>query len=295
MKTANEKDISQEVKDFLQANLFSSSYSGIVHDYDYNGENLIDFNAQPEHIIKAAEKDCKILNDRAKKNAERPGFQVGQFINLPDGQMVIISHVWEDSVQTSGGGSMCLGSGGGLSYSGGLDSGISKKDLILTDETRKGGIWFFHEGRSGGNRGVNFSISFKVYRTEKGADLSGIPQVKALAKKKIVEQSETITRINGNGNSYKMHMPELTILNKDKTYPMQDTVISGLQFISNGWGNLTAQPMKLSEINKVLKENDFKADYHNNASHHNTLFLTPTKSDREIRREFPKKKETVSF
>ena len=57
---------------------------------------------------------------------------------------------------------------------------LLKNDLILTNETKLSQIWIFHQGHSGGGRGVHYNIPFKVYKTKKEADLSGIPQIKKL-------------------------------------------------------------------------------------------------------------------
>lgn len=286
------KEITQEVKDFLQINLFSESYRGINHEYEYSGPNIIDFSKQPDYIIEKAEKDIALIKERIKNYHNRPGFKVGGFIHLPDGQKVIISHVWEDTVQTSGGGSMHINSSGGISYSGGLDSGIKKDDLILTDELDSGQIWIFHEGLSGANRGVYYNMPFPVYKTKDGADLSGIPQVAALEKQKLIEKSETITRINGNGKEYTLHMPEIIITElpevlKDKAKEGGYLKICDLNFKVGAWGNLRVQPMKKKQIDDLLKRYDFKGTFYNNYSYENTLFLKATHpTDYKIMREF---------
>lgn len=287
--------VTEEVKDFLQMNLFRESYRDIVHEYEYNGENKINFDIQPQYVIDKAERDLAIIKDRIEKFNSREGFKIGSKIKLPDGQYVMISQIWDESVQTSLGGSMHLGKSGYISFSGGMDSGIDKSDLILTDEVSYSTIWIFHNDLSGGGRGVYYKMPFQVYRTKRGADLSGIPQVRELAEEKIIKLSETITRINGNGQSYTLHMPKLVIVQPKSTwmsnsgvkkYPKEDCIISGLSFKVDGMGNLVCQPMKLKQINKLLKENDFKAVFHNNAANKNTLILTPTINQWDIIREF---------
>jgi len=283
--------ISEDVKQFLQANLFTESYRGINHEYEYNGKNLIDFNIQPERVIKKAERDLSIINDRVKNFHKRQGFKVGEFIYLPDGQKVIISHVWDDTVQTSGGGSMHLHSGGGISYSGGLDSGIKKEDLILTDKFDSGQIWIFHEGLSGGNRGVYYKMPFRVYKPKPGADLSGIPQVAELKRQKLIAKSETITRINGNGQPYTLHMPEITITvlhdaYKNEAVKGEKLTLGGLNFKVDHWGNLKVQPMTKKQIDTLLKSYNFTGTYYNNGTYQNELYLKATHpTDREIMRE----------
>jgi len=267
--------ISEDVKQFLQTNLFTESYRGINHEYEYNGKNLIDFNIQPESLIKKAEKDLILIKDRVKNYHNRQGFKVGEFIYLPDGQKVIISHIWEDTVQTSCGGSMHLNSGGGISFSGGLDSGIKKTDLILTEKFDSGQIWIFHEGLSGGNRGVHYKMPFRVYKTKKGADLTGIPQVAELKKQKLIDKAEKITRINGNGQEYILPVPEIQINELGKDLKLGDCLkISGLKFVKKYW-NLQTQPMKVEQVNRLLRLNNFKGTFYNNGTYKNVLILTP--------------------
>ena len=268
-------EISQNVKDFLQCNLFTESYRDIKHDYEYNGKNLIDFSIQPESLIKKAEKDLILIKDRVKNYHNKQGFKVGEFIHLPDGQKVIISHIWEDTVQTSGGGSMHLNSGGGISFSGGLDSGIKKTDLILTEKFDSGQIWIFHEGLSGGNRGVHYKMPFRVYKTKKGADLTGIPQVAELKRQKLIDKAEKITRINGNGQEYILPVPEIQINELGKDLKFGDCLkISGLKFVKKAW-NLETQPMKVEQVNRLLRWNNFKGTFYNNGTYKNVLILTP--------------------
>ena len=234
----------------------------------------LDWEAQSERVKNTVKRDFNLLQEYAANMRE--GLKVGDFLRLPDGQAVIFSHIWEDGLcQTTPGGSIHLSRSGGLSYSGGLDSGVKVEDLIKTEETKPGLIWFWHEGSAGADRGVNAYVNFNVWETKPGTDLSGVPQVEALRKEKIREKAEKITRINGNGHEYTLPLPELYILNKDKKYPLEDCKISGLKFESCGFGNLRCQPMKLKEINRLLSAHSFKADFHNNASNKNTLFLTP--------------------
>ena len=267
--------ISEDVKQFLQTNLFTESYRSINHEYEYNGKNIIDFNIQHESVIKKAERDLILIKDRIKNYHNRQGFKVGEFIHLPDGQKVIISHIWDDTVQTSGGGSMHLNSGGGISFSGGLDSGIKKTDLILTEEFDSGQIWIFHEGLSGGNRGIHYKMPFRVYKTKTGADLTGIPQVAELKKQKLIDKAEKITRINGNGQEYILPVPEIQINELGKDLKFGECLkISGLKFVKKYW-NLQTQPMKVEQVNRLLRWNNFKGTFYNNGTYKNVLILTP--------------------
>ena len=117
----------------------------------------------------------EILTQRVSAFNARPGPRVGDYIRLPRlhpklGEFTRITHDWGDKMQTGGmGGSYYLGSES-CSYSGGLDPGISTAQLIPTDETREGNVWFFDEGRAGAGRGVYFQIPLRVFTIRPGAD-----------------------------------------------------------------------------------------------------------------------------
>jgi hypothetical protein len=278
-----------EITDFLTLNRFTESYRGIKQsEGDYNpylSPRAIDLKIQPDYIINDAIQDLNIISERVVNFNARKGARVGDYISLPDGQMVIISHNWnENQVQTSGGGSMHMGQSGFLSFSGGMDSGLKETDLIPTKETKKGTIWIFHGGFSGGNRGVYSKINFRVFKTRPGADLSGIPQISALKKQKLIEKSETITRINGNGNEYTMHMPEIMIVEphdsyKDKFVKFNTFTLAGLKFKITHWNIAASQPMTRKQINDMLKMYAFKGTFYNNANNKNQLFLEATTPD----------------
>lgn len=276
MKTIS-TEISKEVKEFLQLNLFSQSYKGIKHEYDYFN-NDIDFSIQPNYIIEAAENDLKIISERVKVRNEIKELLVGDVVLLPDGQSVIVSYIWEDTAQTSASGSLHLGSSGRISFSGGLDSGIKKSDLILTEKTEFRTIWIFHEGYAGGSRGVYSKIPFKVYRTKKGADLSGIPQIESLKRKQFLTTCETITRIDGNGSPYTLPVPELFILTGAKDEKIN---LSGLNF-KPYWSGLKYQPKTIKEINTLLQNNSFKGTFYNCGGHNNQLHLKYTTNTNEL-------------
>ena len=276
-----------ELKNFLTLNRWANSYAYNLKqaEGDYNPylqPKEIDINIQPESLINNALKDLQIIKSREQEYNKIKGLRIGDFIHLPDNTYTQITHIWnqDGQVQTGNNGSMHLGSGY-ISRSGSLDSGLNAKDLILTEETKQGTIWIFHKGFSGANRGVNYKINFRVYKTKPGADLSGIPQIEALKKQKIIEQSETITRINGNGQEYTMHMPEIIIIRgaADRKLKRGETInISSLKFVSDSY-HLKAQPMKLKQINNLLKHNNFKGEFYNNASNKNKLYLEPTTAE----------------
>lgn len=89
---------------------------------------------------------------------------------------------------------------------------------------------------------------------------------------------ETLTLINGNNQQYKIELPKIVILG-DKWneaalgHVYQET---GLRFQGGGggrFGNMEAQPETSQQIVKLLLTYNFKTQYHNNATNHNTLFL----------------------
>lgn len=121
----------------------------------------------------------KILAQRVAAFNRRTGARVGDFLKLkvPDArcqEYVRFSHDWEDSLQTSECGSFYLSESGFISFSGGLDRGIKREDLIETEEKKLGNIWFFDQGISGAARGVDFPIECRVFVPKPDADLSGV-------------------------------------------------------------------------------------------------------------------------
>lgn len=217
----------------------------------------------------------EILNERTEAMNKIQGPRVGDYLRLPYDLYTRFTYDWGDSIQTGGGaGSYHLGSSGYTSYSGGLDSGVKKTDIIQTDETKEGYIWFFDQGISGANRGVDFKISFRVFALREGADISGLPQIKAYEKKLIRDKAEKITRIDGNGNPYTLPIPELFISQK---YIKEEVITeikekTGIFFVPVPWG-YSCQPMRQQQIDNLLNIYDFDSEYYNNAWFSNVLFL----------------------
>lgn len=113
------------------------------------------------------------------------GPRVGDFLEfeVPDERCrsyTRFTHDHGDQLQTGGSehGSYYLFGGGGLSYSGGLDSGVSKSDLIATPRTRHGSVWFFDEGQTGPGRGVTFTVPLRVYTLREGANTKGLGELR---------------------------------------------------------------------------------------------------------------------
>lgn len=214
----------------------------------------------------------EILQERTEQYNKKPGARVGDFLKLPYGLITRFTHEWEDSIQTGGtkNGSYYLG-GGYLSYSGGLDSGAKKIDLVATEETREGSIWFFKNNDSRAHNGIEFMIQQRVFELREGADLSGFPQIREYEREQYRNKAETITRINGNGQPYTMPLPEIWILKPDMSdfFIKQLEEQTGLKFDKRG----CCQPLKHSELTTLLSMEKWETNFYNNATHNNTLFL----------------------
>jgi hypothetical protein len=119
------------------------------------------------------ERDAAILADRTAALDAVDGPRCGDYLRMPDGELLRVAHVfpadWEDmhGVQPNcprhgGEGSFYLGRGY-VSYSGSLDPRIDQDRLTLSDETRNGSAWFFHHDHMQAHNGVTVSIPFRVY------------------------------------------------------------------------------------------------------------------------------------
>lgn len=215
----------------------------------------------------------EILKQREVEYNKKPGARVGDFLKLPEGiGYTRFTHDWGETIQT-GNGSFYFGSGY-CSFSGGLDSGVKRADLIQTDELKNGFIWFFDNGLSGANRGKNFEIKFRVFELKEGADLSGLPQIEAFHKKQIRDKAETITRINGNGKEYTLPLPEIRVASRELNSVALDWIKkqTGLTFIKKAW-DYEVQPMKNEQITKLVSMYKFKSTFYNNSMYNNTLYL----------------------
>lgn len=84
-----------------------------------------------------------------------------------------------------------------------------------------------------------------------------------------------LTLINGNGQSYKMNIPKLVYL----TDSINDVALNhikentGLKFDKVGNTSYMAQPTNFKQITALFMTYDFKTEYHDNASTHNTIYL----------------------
>jgi len=221
--------------------------------------------------------NLNILQSRECEYNKIEGARVGDYLLLPYGIYTRFTHKWEEANKIQTGGlqeSFYLGNGY-ISYSGGLDNGIKLNEIERIDEMKPGYVWFFDNDRQGAGRGVSFEMNFRVFKPILGADLSGIPQIKAYEKKSIQMKAETVTRINGNGQPYTLPLPEVIIQADELNTVFLSHLIknTGMEF-KKGFGGYAAQPMKHSQLTTLLLTHNFECKYYNNGSWHNTLFLS---------------------
>ena len=124
----------------------------------------------------------EILKERLEKfNHTRIGPRVGDYLYIPSTDDRIpeytrFTHEWDDTIQTGGnaGSSYYLNANGKLSYSGGLDPGMKKSDLICTGIYKDGSVWIFDKDIPGAGRGITFMSDMMIYTPYYGADISGV-------------------------------------------------------------------------------------------------------------------------
>lgn len=219
-------------------------------------------------------KNEQILQARIAAFNQINGARVGDYLKLPYGLITRFTHAWDDTIQAGGyaGSAYYLGNGY-ISYSGGLNSGAKKCDIIPTEETKQGQVWFFDGDISGAHRGVDFVMDFRVFELREGADLTGFPEIKEYEKQQIRNRAETVTMINGNGQEYTQPLPEVYInsfINDVALAGIEEE--TGLKFTKAMSGYIT-QPMTHKQLCTLIISNNFKSTYYNNCTFKNMLFL----------------------
>ena len=114
----------------------------------------------------------KLEYERHKDNLEHP--RTGDIIFISKYKMVYACHCFSDRVQTTAGGSFSIHSNGSMSYSGGLQPGISREDLILTEDFELCKAWFPEGNNLRAHCAVYAEIKVRVWTLKKGANLSGV-------------------------------------------------------------------------------------------------------------------------
>lgn len=112
------------------------------------------------------EKDTLILAEREAAFNNHKGPRVGDFVRMLDGGVQRFSHDWDydNSIQTTNGGSFYLDSSGHASFSGGLNPAIMKDTLEEIDETMVGMFWFFRHDWHIAHNGVDVKVMCRVYK-----------------------------------------------------------------------------------------------------------------------------------
>lgn len=114
--------------------------------------------------VATVEMNQQILERRITAFNAIKRIRVGDYVRHLTGKMDRVTYVWPYFAQTGGGqGSYYLGERGYVSYSGGLDPGIELAKLVLTNEVKKGIIWFFSRDNHTAHNGIDFSIDFRIY------------------------------------------------------------------------------------------------------------------------------------
>jgi len=99
----------------------------------------------------------------ANWNAQTGKPRVGDFLRMADGSLKRFCNDTGDGQQITKGGSFYIGRGGGVSYSGGLESPIMWERFKPTEEITKGRFWFFSHDRAGAGRGVDVFLPCRIY------------------------------------------------------------------------------------------------------------------------------------
>jgi hypothetical protein len=126
--------------------------------------------AQAEHNRRFDATNQAILARNIAAYDKIDGPRVGDFLELPNGDLTRFTYDWGFKLQT-GLGSFYLGNGY-CSFSGSLNHGISTDDVVRTDRTRSGSCWFFEDDIPGAGRGLDITADFRVFAVRPGADAS---------------------------------------------------------------------------------------------------------------------------
>ena len=149
-----------------------------------HNQNLSVFDAEKQDSVfreNLVEKNFKIHQELQENRIHYNNVwipKVGDIVQLPNEEKVFICHVHENSVQTTGGGSFSIFKSGVMSYSGGLDSGLKKTDLLPTGRKDYCTCWFPEGNHLRAHAAIYTKILVRVWEVRNGARLSGVPQSK---------------------------------------------------------------------------------------------------------------------
>jgi hypothetical protein len=126
---------------------------------------------------------------------------------------------------------------------------------------------------SGGGRGVNFYMPFRVFKLTPKFDPSTIWMVRDKERAMYREKAETITRKDGNGNPYTLPIPEIRLRGVDEKQLSEIEQKSGLKFEKMPYDEYRCQPLKMTELMSVTSYHYFDGTFYNNWDYKNTLIL----------------------
>lgn len=217
----------------------------------------------------------EILAERIAAYEEINGPRVGDFIKLPHELWTRITHIWPDGQLQTGWGSFYFGNGY-CSYSGGLNPGVRSKDILRTNSTKTGTIWFFKNDNHLAHNGANFEIPFRVYELRASANTKGLPEIATYKHAQALKKVASVTRINGNGKPYTLPLPEIHF-DKEVTSEVIESLPQSIKsnFKIGRWGQVIFQPNNYGQFKKVFRNQLFETVFFNNGTLHNTLIVKP--------------------
>lgn len=126
----------------------------------------------PHKAEQYSENDFDLLATRINKLNNHEGPRVGDFVIMPDDNVLRFTHHWPgpdyDELQTTvpgcGDQSFYLSKNGVCDFSGSLADALPATALEDTFENRPGRIWFFHDDYARAHNSVHATIPFRVYR-----------------------------------------------------------------------------------------------------------------------------------
>lgn len=163
-------------KDLADQNQFNQNYKFSTPDAWNFTLKSWDYELESEQAKKLVEADFAILKacETAFLARQPQTPKNGDALLMPCGGIVYFCHTWNDSAQTTPGGSFALNDNGGISYSGGLDSGMKLGDIYLSDETAYLPVWICHNNFLKAGARVNGTVKTRVWKCKANADLSGV-------------------------------------------------------------------------------------------------------------------------
>jgi hypothetical protein len=163
-------------KDLADQNQFNQNFGFKTADaWDFEKKSW-NYDLESDRAKQLVEKDFELLKECEKAfTARAPKHpKNGDALVMPCGGLVYFCHTWDDSAQTTPNGSFALSDAGGISYSGGLDSGMKLADIYLTEETAFLPVWICHQNRLKAGARVNATVKTRVWKCLPEADLTGV-------------------------------------------------------------------------------------------------------------------------